>query len=67
MTALQKICLSITIIGGITWGLIGVLDFNIIEAIFGEESMIPRLIYSLVGLTSLINIGILLMDLDRVD
>lgn len=66
MTLLQKICLSVTIIGGITWGLIGLLDFNIIEAVFGTDSMIPRVIYSLVGLTSLINIGILLMDLDRV-
>ncbi|MDD2505568.1 MAG: DUF378 domain-containing protein [Bacilli bacterium] len=67
MTLLQKICLSITIIGGITWGLIGLLDFNLVEAIFGVESIIPRIIYSLVGLTSLINVGILLMDLDRVD
>ncbi|MDD4376218.1 MAG: DUF378 domain-containing protein [Clostridia bacterium] len=67
MTILQKICLSITIIGGITWGLIGLLDFNLVEAIFSAESVIPRVIYSLVGLTSLINIGILLMDLDRAD
>lgn len=67
MTILQKICLSITILGGITWGLIGLLDFNLVEAIFGVDSVIPRIVYSLVGLTSLINIGILLMDLDRAD
>ena len=64
MTTLQKICLAITIIGGINWGLIGLLDFNLVEAIFGAESIIPRIVYSLVGLTSLINVGILLMDLD---
>lgn len=64
MTTLQKICLAITIIGGINWGLIGLLDFNLVEAIFGAESIIPRIVYSLVGLTSMINIGILLMDLD---
>ncbi|MDD2238596.1 MAG: DUF378 domain-containing protein [Bacilli bacterium] len=67
MTILQKICLSVTIMGGITWGLIGLLDFNLVEAVFSAESVIPRVVYSLVGLTSLINIGILLMDLDRVD
>ena len=67
MTILQKICLSVTILGGITWGLIGLLDFNLVEAVFGVDSVIPRIVYSLVGLTSLINIGILLMDLDRVD
>lgn len=65
MSTLQKICLSITIIGAINWGLIGLLDFNLVEAIFGTESIIPRIVYSLVGLTGLINIGILVMDLDE--
>jgi len=63
MSTLQKICLSITIIGAINWGLIGLLDFNLVESIFGAESIIPRIIYSLVGLTGLINVGILVMDL----
>lgn len=65
MSTLQKICLSITIIGAINWGLIGLLEFNLVEAIFGAESIIPRIVYSLVGLTGLINIGILVMDLDE--
>lgn len=65
MTTLQKVCLCITIIGGINWGLIGLLDFNLVEAIFGVSSIISRIIYSLVGLTSMINIGILVMDLDK--
>lgn len=63
MSTLQKICLSITIIGAINWGLIGLLDFNLVEAVFGAESIIPRIVYTLVGLTGLINIGILVMDL----
>lgn len=69
MTILQKICLAITILGGLVWGMIGLLDFNLIEALFGAatDSMLPRIIYSLYGLTALINIGILLMDLDRAD
>ena len=65
MSTLQKICLCITIVGGLTWGLIGLLDFNIITAIFGDTSIIPRIISSLVGLTSIINVGILLMDIDE--
>lgn len=65
MTTLQKICLVFTIIGGINWGLIGLLDFNIIDAIFTAGSVISRIIYSIVGITSIINIGILLMDLDK--
>lgn len=65
MTTLQKICLVITIIGGLNWGLVGLLDFNIIDAIFTADSVISRIIYSIVGITSIINIGILLMDLDK--
>ena len=65
MNTLQKICLSVTINGAINWGLIGLLDFNLVETLFGAESIVPRIIYSLVGLTGLINLGILLMDLDH--
>ena len=65
MSTLQKVCLVVTIIGGINWGLIGLLDFTLVEAIFGASSVISRIVYSLVGLTSMINVGILLMDLDE--
>lgn len=59
METVQKILLVITIIGAINWGLIGVLDFNLVETIFGVNSLFSRVIYSLVGISGLINIGIL--------
>lgn len=65
MNTLQKICLVITIIGAINWGFIGLLDINLVEAILGVDSMISRIVYSLVGLTGLINIGILFTHLDE--
>ena len=58
METLQKICLVVTIIGAIAWGLIGLFNYNFIEAIFGAD-MFARVIYTLVGITGLINIGIL--------
>lgn len=58
METLQKTCLVITIIGAIVWGIIGLFNVNIIEALFGD-TIIPRIIYSLVGITGLINIGLL--------
>lgn len=64
MNTLQKICLTITIIGAINWGFIGLLDINLVEAIFGDTT-ISKIIYSLVGLTGLINIGILFTHLDE--
>ena len=67
MSTVQKICLVITIIGALNWGLIGLLDFNLVETLFGTESIVPRIIYSLVGITGLINCGLLVMDLDEHD
>lgn len=65
MNTLQKICLVVTIIGAVNWGFIGLLDINLVESIFGDGSMLARIIYSLVGLTGLINIGILFTHLDE--
>lgn len=64
MEMLQKVCLVITIIGAITWGLIGLFDFNLVDTIFGAGTMMSRIIYILVGITGLINIGILFNHLD---
>lgn len=65
MNTLQKACLVIIIIGALNWGFIGLLDINIIESVFGVGSVIARVIYSIVGLTGLINVGILFTHLDE--
>ena len=59
METLQKSALVITIIGAINWGLIGLFNFNLVEMIFGTGSLLSQIIYILVGITGLINIGIL--------
>ena len=53
MSTLQKICLCITIIGGINWGLVGLLDYNLVDSLFGEGSVIAKVIYVLVGISAL--------------
>ena len=65
LETLQKACLVVTIIGAIVWGLIGLFDFNIVTAIFGEASFMSKLIYTLVGITGLINIGILFDHIEK--
>lgn len=64
MVIFQKICLALTIIGAIVWGLIGLFDFNLITFIFGASSMIPRVIYVIVGIAGIINIGLLFENID---
>ncbi len=64
MEIIQKIALVFTIIGGINWGLVGFFDFNLVEYIFGSINMLPGLIYSIVGICSIINIGILFNNIE---
>ena len=63
METLQKSALILTIIGAINWGLIGIFDFNLVDAIFGGMEALERIIYTLVGIAGLINIGILFKHL----
>ena len=65
MVTLQKIALVITIIGALNWGLIGLFDFNLVATLFESVPVIEKIIYILVGITGLINIGILFKNLDR--
>ncbi len=50
MKTLNLITLILTIIGGLNWGLIGLFDYNLVAAIFGDFS---RLLYVIVGLSAL--------------
>ncbi|HPE15108.1 MAG TPA: DUF378 domain-containing protein [Bacilli bacterium] len=66
MVTLQKIALALTIIGALNWGLVGIFDFNLVSAIFGamDTSIITRIVYALVGIAGIINIGLLIQDIE---
>ena len=64
MEKLQKILLVITIIGAVNWGLIGLLDFDLVAMIFGTGSLFTRIVYTIVGICGLVNIGILFDHLE---
>lgn len=67
MVILQRIALVVTIIGAINWGLIGLFDFNLVATLFESIPIIEKIIYILVGICGLINIGILFMELEERD
>ena len=67
MITIQKIALFFTIVGALNWGCIGFLDFNFVSSIFSENGAITNVIYSLVGVSGLINIGLLLTNLEHED
>jgi len=53
MRTLHVITLILVIVGGINWGLIGLFDYNLVDAIFGTMSLTSRIIYTLVGIAGL--------------
>ena len=59
MKVIDKIALVLIIIGAIKWGLIGIFEFDLVAAIFGQMSMVSRIIYSLVGISGLWGIKLL--------
>ena len=59
MKVIDKIALILIIIGAINWGLIGIFNFNLVSAIFGDMTIISRIIYALVGISGLWGIKLL--------
>jgi len=59
MKALNLITLVLIIIGGINWGLVA-FDFNLVTALFGDDTFLTNLVYGLVGLSALWQIAPLL-------
>ena len=58
MKILYYIALTLVIIGALNWLLIGLFSFDLVATLFGEMSMLSRIVYSLVGISGLISIGL---------
>lgn len=41
------------IVGGLNWGLVGILDWDLVAAILGARSRPARIVYTLVGVSAL--------------
>ena len=65
MESLQKIALVFTIFGALVWGMIGLFDFNLVETLFGNVYIVARIIYIIVGVCGLINIGLLFNHIEK--
>lgn len=53
MKAFNLFALTITIVGAINWGLIGFFNFNLVAFLFGNMTLLSRIVYALVGLCGL--------------
>lgn len=54
MSILKTIAYVLVIIGALNWGLIGLFNFNLVALLFGDMTLLARIVYSLVGISAII-------------
>jgi len=52
LTTLDWIAIILVIVGALNWGLVGLLSFDLVAAIFGAMSLLSRIVYILVGIAA---------------
>lgn len=65
MNTLYKTALVLSIIGCINWGLVGIFNYNLVEFLFGNGTVLTRVIYVIVAIAGIITAGIFTKDLDH--
>lgn len=66
MSMIHKLALALLIVGGINWGLVGIFQFDLVAWLFGGvDSVVSRIVYTLVGLSALWCTMLLFKDWDE--
>ena len=53
MKSIDLITTLLLVVGGLNWGLVGLLHFNLVGTLLGDATIISRLVYIVVGLCAL--------------
>ena len=64
MKYIKYLAYALTLIGALNWGLVGLFGFNLVAQIFGNMTIMSRIIYSLVGLSAIAS-GYLMYNCDK--
>lgn len=51
-STLGWIAFVLLVVGGLNWALVGLFSFDLVAAIFGQLSVLSRIIYVLVGISA---------------
>lgn len=54
MKKIYYVALLLLVIGGLNWGLVGLLNFDLVAALLGQMSLLSRVVYSLVGVSAVV-------------
>lgn len=60
---MDRLALLLVIIGALNWGLIGLFQYDLVASLFGgQDSLVSRIVYSLVGLAGVYCISLLFRE-----
>jgi len=52
MKTLDIIAAVLLVVGGLNWGLVGLLNFDLVATLLGDGSLLAKAVYTLVGLAA---------------
>ncbi len=61
LSVIDKVSFILVLIGALNWGLVGLANFDLVQAIFGAIPLISRIVYILIGAAA-INIVVVLFS-----
>jgi uncharacterized membrane protein YuzA (DUF378 family) len=53
MKSVDVVVATLLVVGGLNWGLVGSLNFDLVATLFGDTTVLSRLVYTVVGLCAL--------------
>jgi uncharacterized membrane protein YuzA (DUF378 family) len=53
LNAVDWVALVLLVVGGLNWGLVGFFNFDLVATIFGEMTVLSRIVYGIVGLSAI--------------
>lgn len=53
MNIIKSIAYTLVLIGAINWGLVGFFEFDLVRFIFGDMTILSRIVYSLIGISAI--------------
>ncbi len=57
MKVIDYIVLVLVVVGTINWGLVGILNFDLVRVLFGDMTILSRIIYTIIGISGIYSLS----------
>ena len=58
LSVVGTIALILLIVGGLNWALVGLFNFDLVAALFGDMTTVSRAVYVVVGIAALVGLSL---------